>query len=395
MNSPSINKHKNVLVVIRPLTRGDLVGQTLLENLLILLKPLTNKIFIITSNYDKLSNEHLNFIHVNGKEKFGENFAIRILKYIIVELKVTYHLIMLKNEISIAVFFIGASSYIFPLLAAKLLNKKTMVIITGSPKQTMAMIHERRLRGMGSIFIPSIFSLLENLSLRLFDSIVVYSPMLVEKFKLSKYAHKIKTNGARFVNTDIFQFKDNIDEREILVGYIGRICEEKGVLNFVKAVPLVSNQASNVKIKFFIGGDGWQIPEIKSFIENNKISTVIRLKEEWISHEELPSYLAELKLLVLPSYTEGLPNIVLEAMACGTLTLSTPVGAVRDIIVDEKTGFIMEDNSPESIAKNILRALCVHNANEIALNARKLIEENFSYKSAVARYNDILSEYLL
>ena len=68
----------------------------------------------------------------------------------------------------------------------------------------------------------------------------------------------------------------------------------------------------------------------------------------WISHDELPSYLNMLKLLVVPSYTEGLPNIVIEAMSCGTPVLATPVGGVPDLIEDGITGFILEDNFPET-----------------------------------------------
>ena len=120
---------------------------------------------------------------------------------------------------------------------------------------------------------------------------------------------------------------------------------------------------------------------------NNKVELT-----RWIPHDELPDYLNELKLLILPSYTEGLPNIMLEAMACGTPVLATPVGAIPDVIKDEKTGFIMEDNSPECIAENVIRALNGPNLNEIVKNARVLVERDFTYEAAVERYRKILKE---
>jgi hypothetical protein len=61
--------------------------------------------------------------------------------------------------------------------------------------------------------------------------------------------------------------------------------------------------------------------------------------------------------MVIPSFTEGLPNIMLEAMACGTPVLATPVGAISDIIRDSETGFIMENNSPKCIIENVNRVI--------------------------------------
>lgn len=59
---------------------------------------------------------------------------------------------------------------------------------------------------------------------------------------------------------------------------------------------------------------------------NDKVSLVGR-----VSYDEVPRYLNQLKLLVILSYSEGFPNTVLEAMACGTPVLATRVGAVPDI----------------------------------------------------------------
>ena len=85
---------------------------------------------------------------------------------------------------------------------------------------------------------------------------------------------------------------------------------------------------------------------------NNKVELT-----GWIPHDELPDYSNMLKLIVLPSYTEGLPNIMLEVMACGTPVLATPVGAIPDVINDGENRFLMENNSQECIAENVITSI--------------------------------------
>ena len=138
-------------------------------------------------------------------------------------------------------------------------------------------------------------------------------------------------------------------------------------------------------LEFLIGGNGPLFDEIKNKLKTNGAYDKVKLTG-WIPHDDLPDCLNELKLVVLPSYTEGLPNIMLEAMACGTPVLATPVGAIPDVIKDEETGFIMEDNSPECIAENIKRALNHQDLDKIVKNARELVEKEYTYEAAVERY---------
>jgi glycosyltransferase involved in cell wall biosynthesis len=80
-------------------------------------------------------------------------------------------------------------------------------------------------------------------------------------------------------------------------------------------------------------------------------------------------------------------------MACGTPVLATSVGSIPDVIKDGETGFIMEGNSPECIAKNVMRALEHPNLDEIVKNARALWwKREFTYEAAVERYRTILKE---
>jgi glycosyltransferase involved in cell wall biosynthesis len=164
--------------------------------------------------------------------------------------------------------------------------------------------------------------------------------------------------------------------------------DEKGVFNFVKAIPEIVSKQS--KLTFILGGSGALYESINIFLNSNKLDDKVKLVG-WIAHSDVPDYLNKLKLLVLPSYTEGLPNIVLEAMACGTPVLATPVGAISDIIRDGETGFIMENNSPACIAENVVRALECPDLEKIVLNARELIEKDYKYEVTVEKFKSILN----
>ena len=84
------------------------------------------------------------------------------------------------------------------------------------------------------------------------------------------------------------------------------------------------------------------------------------------------------------------PTVHDYAMACATLVIATPVEAIPDVIIDGKTGFIMENNSPECIAENVVRALNSPDLERIAEAGRRFVEENFSFEKTVENWKGIL-----
>jgi glycosyltransferase involved in cell wall biosynthesis len=318
---------------------------------------------------------------------------LRMAEILIVQSKYVYHLLKLRKSDHIIFFTMGAT-YFLPLLTAKILKKKTVYFISGLTgslafNKVMKIVYKQTCFGIGGRILPHIFSGLERLNYNLADMLLVESPNLAHQIASDKYRNKPILNGALFVDTNAFSPRIKLSQRTDTVSYFGFISEHKGIINFIEAIPLILNERNDVQ--FVIGGAGPALAEIKERLKNSQVIDEVVLCG-MIHHKEIADYLNEAKLVVLPSYGEGLPNIVLEAMACGTPVLATPVGGIPDVIRDGDTGFLMENNSPECIASNVIRALEHPDLEGNARRARALVEREFTFDKAVERYGKILKD---
>ena len=351
-----------------------------LSNLIDILSPFSNDLYVITGNAGAALT-HEDKVHIYLIEHKQEvNIFIKILKYVRANLKISYKLAKLSN-VDLWFFFMGERPLLISILAAKLLRKNIIFVSSGSLIRFTG--------GQKNILDRIVTNFLEPVNHILANKIIIYSEKLINESDLKKYRNKIGIAYEHFLDFDKLTIKKKIDEKDNLVGYIGRLSEEKGVLNFVKAIPKVIKEKED--LEFLIGGGGQLRDEIEKYLNKENLNDKVKLTG-WIPHDKLPEYMNELKVIVLPSYTEGLPNIMLEAMACGTPVLATPVGAIPDVIKDGKTGFIMEDNSPECIAENIKRALNHLDLDKIVKNARELVEKEYTYEAAVERYKVVFKE---
>lgn len=100
-----------------------------------------------------------------------------------------------------------------------------------------------------------------------------------------------------------------------------------------------------------------------------------------------------MKLLVITFYAKELPSVLLEAMACGTIVISTPVGAISDYLINDENGFIYNDNSSITIPKTIMSALNYENLGDIVKNARDYIIHNFTFYKTSNKWAEILNSF--
>lgn len=201
---------------------------------------------------------------------------------------------------------------------------------------------------------------------------------------------KTKLIPAIYIDLDIFR-PMGLEKKYDLI-FVGRLVKNKGIDLLLKAVKLLITNYQ-FPIRCLIVGEGelrkhWEL-EIRNWKLQDKV-----LFHGWAKDQkEVAELLNKSKIFVMPSYNEGGPRVVVEAMACGLPILATPVGIVADIIKNGYCGQII-DWKPEDIAKKA--GLMLTNENEYKNYSQSGIIKagQFEKKSAIRNYSGILCKLI-
>lgn len=310
-----------------------------------------------------------------------KNLFRQAVNYCLIQIKIIRKIInVLSSPVSVWCIFMGETS-IIPVLFLKILRKRVILILPGSLSQELEHDPKRM-----QVFLKAFSSIVMAVS----NNIIIYSPNLVKEWHLEKYKHKIICAHRHIVDFDHFRCTIPFEEREDLVGFVGQFNSRKGILNIVNAIPSILHQNSGVK--FIFCGDGPLFHAVLRQVEDMQIDDRVKLPG-WVDHQVLPEYLNTLKLLILPSHAEGLPNIMLEAMACGTPVLVTSVGSIPDVISHNINGYILPDNSPASIAKSILCTLNDPNLHTVAMRGHSFVRGEYTLEKNIARWKKVFQAF--
>jgi glycosyltransferase involved in cell wall biosynthesis len=346
------------------------------------LGPSSKEIVWVATNYlgdEERLPSNVTLIKLEPKDTDKESSIKRLFLYFLREMKIMLEVRKLR-DIDVFVFYCGYVP-LFPVLFTTLIlrieGRSSIVLKSriGPPAD-----FDNRLIRMVT------HGLIEKIAYSLAHKIAVEYESMVARFKLQKYQHKIAL-GNQYVDTSFFRKTRDLSERSYQLGYFGRLSEEKGILELAKSLPLILKDRQS---RALIVGEGELEGQIRKIFTDTNIQGQVELTG-WIDREQMPLYLNGVRMVVMPSYGEGVPNLLLEAMACETPVLATPVGGIPGMIRDGDTGFIMEDNSPECIARNVARVLGHPDLEQITRNARALLEKEYTYEVVVERYRDILS----
>jgi len=146
--------------------------------------------------------------------------------------------------------------------------------------------------------------------------------------------------------------KLNLDSNEEILICVARLSREKGVDNLIKAFAKLRHE----KTRLLIVGDGLEkrklIDLTHSLGLNGRVSFVGERPQD-----EIPLWINASDLVCLPSRSEGWPNVLMEALACGKPVIATEVGGVPEIITSKKLGIMVPPEDVESLAEGIAQAL--------------------------------------
>ena len=141
--------------------------------------------------------------------------------------------------------------------------------------------------------------------------------------------------------------------REPIVLSMGRLGPRKGTYDILQAVPRVVAEIPDAE--FWLAGDG-EYASVARIIAQNEWGKHVRLLG-WVQGEEKQNYLTQANVFLLPSYFEGTPVAILEAMAYGLPVVSCSVGGIPALISEGKTGFLVEPGDVDAMVEKLLLLL--------------------------------------
>jgi len=369
-----------VCVVTHPLAAA---GENATRSLLDILGAITD-VSLVTADLpaDSEIRAHRDIVELTQKGA-GDSVPVAAARFGVNQLRMCRVLASRDEDV---VLFYGATSYLLPIVAAKLLGKTVLVEPRGDVPLTLRLNWEQRMPDSLAAALAGGVRALERAGFAVADGVVTYTPEMARELELHPEAPDVFPSGARYVRTDEFAVHRPYAERDPVVGFLGRLDEEKGVRELAT---VAKNLPDGVTFRFVGDGDlrPWLESELAAEIEAGAVELT-----GWVNHDEVPEQLNDLALLVMPSQpTEGLPTTILESLACGTPVYASPVSGVPDVVRDGETGFHIDSREPDALLAGIEEILGREDLAEISVNGRSLIEREYSFEAACERYRRILA----
>lgn len=182
--------------------------------------------------------------------------------------------------------------------------------------------------------------------------------------------------------------KFGVDQFESIIGLGVVLTEQKGIVHLIRAASSVLAHYPNTG--FVVAGDGKIRPQLQSLVSEQGLA------DRFIfigATKEIPAFLQCLDIYVLPSEWEGLPLVILEAMAAKRCIVASGVGGVPKVLTDGEEGLLVPPGDPGALAEALIRALGDRELRQkLAANAYERFVRGFTVQSMVRSYERLYEE---
>jgi glycosyltransferase involved in cell wall biosynthesis len=291
---------------------------------------------------------------------------------------------IIKNEKPDHLFLYTIKSVIYGSLAAYFYKKcKVFSLITGLGYIFTAGLQQKPL-------LQRIVSWLYRIALRRNSKVFFQNPDDIDAFKKLNIIAADKAfliNGSG-VNLDYYR-QANLPAETITFLMIARFLTEKGICEYIEAAGLVKAKYPEIVFKLI----GWQLEGGPSVISADQTA---RWKEDGVVEiiaktEDVRPYIAASSVYVLPSYREGTPRTVLEAMAMGRAIITTDAPGCRETVIDTVNGFLVPVKNSTALAEAMQRFITDPKlAVLMGAESRRIAEEKYD----VRKVNRIINEVM-
>lgn len=373
----------NILYVI---TKLELGGAQ--KHLLSLIKNLDRErynIFLFTASEGLLIDEALSIKDIEIERSLFLERPINIIKDLLALCEIC---IFIKRKKIDIIHTHSSKAGILGRLAGKLLRVK-IIIHT---------VHGWSFNDYQPFWLKRLFIWLERIVSKISDCLIVVSVYDREKGLSNRIGENNKYALIRYgIDYSQFGIKNSslenrlgINKDDFLVGMVACFKPQKCPEDFVKLASLVIGTIRNVK--FLLIGDGALRKNIENLISKYNLERDVILLG-WQS--DIPNLLSAIDIFVLTSLWEGLPISVLEAMASSKPIVATDTGGIREVVIDNKTGFLVPVHNIKEMSERL--SLLLNGGSlrvEMGNNARAHLCSHFSIENMIrdtkGLYNNLL-----
>ena len=212
--------------------------------------------------------------------------------------------------------------------------------------------------------------------------------MKVPKYRIRRMTNTVACDTIAGLSPSTIFSTFGIDENTAKIVFVGRVSVEKGVDVLIKACRYIKKRG--VPFFLLIVGDGPFRAECERLVQTNRLGSEIKFVGY---RRDAVQIAAAANIFVLPSRTEGIPLVALEAMALGLPIIATNVGGLPELIKNKYNGVLIESENAEELA-NALELVIPNKrlANQLGANAKNTVRNNFNPDHWAA---DLLDNYYL